>query len=57
MIEVMTPAMACVYNTPKDPSKRILGAKPIGGKPCLGKARQPAVTKVLDGLTNPNLTC
>ena len=33
----MIEAMACMYNTPKDPSKKLTGTKPTGGKPYLGK--------------------
>ena len=57
LIETMTQAMACMYNTSKDPSKKISGTKPLGGKPYLGKAEQPQITKGLDGTTDANLTC
>ena len=57
LIEAMTQAMTCMYNTPKDPSKKVSGTKHLGGKPYLGKAKQPAVTNGLDGATDPNITC
>ena len=57
LIEAMTQAMTCMYNTSKDPSKKISGTKPLEGKSYLGKAKQPQTTKGLDGTTNPNLTC
>ena len=47
LLEAMTQAMACMYNTPKDPSKKLSGTKPLGGKPYLGKAKQPQITKGL----------
>ena len=42
-------AMSCMYNRSKDPSKKISGTKPLGGKPYLGKAKQPHITKGIDG--------
>ena len=57
LIEAMTLPMACMYNTPKYPSKKISGTKPLEGKPYLGEAKQPQLTKGLDGMINPNLTC
>ena len=57
LIEAMTQAMACMYNMQKDPSKQLTGSKPIGGKPYLGKSKQPQITKGLDGTTDPNLKC
>ena len=57
LIEPMTQAMACMYNTTKDPSKKMSGKKPIGGKPYLGNTKQPQITKGLDGTTDPNLIC
>ena len=57
MIEAMTQAMACMYNTTKDPSKKMSGTKHLGGKPYLGKTKEPQITKGLDGTTDPNLTC
>ena len=53
LIEAMTQAMVCIYNTSKDPSKKISGTKPLGGKPYLGKEKQPQITKGLDGTTDP----
>ena len=47
LIEAMTQAMACMYNASKDPSKKISGTKPLRGKPYLGKAKQPQITKGL----------
>ena len=46
-----------MYSTSKDPSKKISDTKPLGGKHYLGKAKQPQITKGLDGTTDPNLTC
>ena len=57
LIEAMTHAMACMYHTSKDPSRKISGMKPLGGKPYLGKTKQPQITKGLDSTTDPNLTC
>ena len=57
LIEATTQAMACMYNTSKDPSKKISGPKPLGGKHYLGKTKQPQITEGLDGTTDPNLTC
>ena len=57
LTEAMTQAMACMYNTSKDPSKKISGTKSLVGKPYLGKAKQSQITKGLDGTTDPNLTC
>ena len=33
------------------------GTKPLGGKPYLGKAKPPQITKGLDGTTDPDLMC
>ena len=55
LIEAMTQAMACMYNTEKDPSKKLSDTKPLEGKPYLGKANQPQTTKGLDSTNNPNL--
>ena len=44
LIEAMTQAMGCMYNTSKDPSKKISGTKPLGGKPYSGKTKQPQIT-------------
>ena len=57
LIEAMTQVMACMYNTQKDPSKIMSGTKPLGGKPYLGKAKQPQITKGLNGTTDTNLAC
>ena len=57
MIEATTQAMACMYNTLKDLIKILTGTKPLEGKPKLGKAKQPQITKVLDGTTDPKLMC
>ena len=57
LIEAMTQDMTYMYNTSKDPSKKISGTKPLVGKPYLGKAKQPQIKKGIDGTTDPNLTC
>ena len=54
MIEDMTQAMACIFNTNKDPTEGIVSTKPSGGKPYLGKKKPP---KGLDGLLDPSLMC
>ena len=56
MIEAMTQAMVCIYNTQKGPSQKLTSTIPTGGKPYLGKSRPPEV-KGLDGTTNPSLVC
>ena len=38
--KIFIEAMACMYNTPKDPSKKLSSTKPLGGEPYLGKAKQ-----------------
>ena len=58
LIEAMTQAMACTcIISQKDPSKKVSSTKHLGGKPYLGKAKQPQITKGLDGTTHPSLTC
>ena len=56
LIEAMTQAMACKCNTEKDPIKKLSATKPVGGKPYVGRVKQPQITKGLDG-TDPNLMC
>ena len=57
MTQAMTQAMACMYNMQMDPSKKLSGTKPLGGNPYLGKAKQPQITKGLDGTIDPDLMC
>ena len=57
LIEAMTQAMTCMYNTLKDPRKKISGTKALGCKPYLGRTKQPQITKGLDGTIDPNLIC
>ena len=57
MIEAMTQAMAFMYNTQKDPSKKMASLKLIGYKPYLGQSKQPEITKGLNGTTDPDLMC
>ena len=56
-IEAMTQAMACMNNTQKGPTEKISGTKPPDRKPYLRKKRPTKVTKGLDSIINPSLTC
>ena len=47
LIEAMTQAMVCMYNTPKDPSKKLSGTKPLGGKPYLERQNNHKLQKGL----------
>ena len=57
IMEAMTQAMACMYNTQKGPSQKLSGMKPTGGKPYQGKCKLAEITKGLDGMTNHSLMC
>ena len=57
LIEAMSQAMACMHNMQKDPGKTLSGTKSVEGKPYLGKAKQPQITKGIDGTTDSDLMC
>ena len=39
MIKAMTQGMACLYNSEKDPSKKLTSMKPTGGMPLFRKVK------------------